>query len=93
MKLPSRKFLHLAADAAAVPAVSRVAMPRHAWNLAVLSSLAAFSLTYSTAVAQENAITPALIQKSVQANVQEFFDLLALPNDSINAGDIGKNAD
>jgi hypothetical protein len=68
-------------------------MPRHAWNLAVLSSLAAFSLTYSTAVAQENAITPALIQKSVQANVQEFFDLLALPNDSINAGDIGKNAD
>src|SRR6266566_2493508 len=60
---------------------------------AVASTLAAFAFFCSAALAQESAITPALIQKSWQANAQEFFDMLVLPNDSINAEDIRKNAD
>jgi acetylornithine deacetylase/succinyl-diaminopimelate desuccinylase-like protein len=43
--------------------------------------------------AQSSAITPALIQKTAQANFREFFDLLAQPNDSINAEDVRRNAD
>jgi acetylornithine deacetylase/succinyl-diaminopimelate desuccinylase-like protein len=43
--------------------------------------------------AQADAVTPALIQKTVQVNIQEFFDMLALPNDASNAEDIRKNAD
>jgi acetylornithine deacetylase/succinyl-diaminopimelate desuccinylase-like protein len=62
-------------------------------NFAVLSSLAAVAFAYPTALAQEREIPPALIQKTVQGNVQEFFDMLALPNDSVNAEDIRKNAD
>jgi len=49
--------------------------------------------TYSAAPAQEGSVTQAVIQKSWQANFQDFFDMLALPNDSINAEDIRKNAD
>jgi acetylornithine deacetylase/succinyl-diaminopimelate desuccinylase-like protein len=62
-------------------------------SFAVLYGLAALAFAYPTALAQEREITPALIQKTVQGNVQEFFDMLALPNDSIDAGDMRKNAD
>jgi acetylornithine deacetylase/succinyl-diaminopimelate desuccinylase-like protein len=65
----------------------------HAQRFAVFSGLAALALVCSVAVAQENPITPTLIQKSVQTNAQEFFDMLALPNDSINAEDIRRNAE
>jgi hypothetical protein len=54
-------------------------------NFAVLSGLAAVAFGYSTALAQEREITPALIQKTMQGNFQEFLDMLALPNDSVNA--------
>jgi acetylornithine deacetylase/succinyl-diaminopimelate desuccinylase-like protein len=43
--------------------------------------------------ADGQAVTPALVQKTAQANFQEFFDMLALPNDAIVAADIQKNAD
>ena len=68
-------------------------MTSHAQSFAVFSALAALALGCSVVVAQESPITPALIQKSVQTNAQEFFDMLALPNDSINAADIRRNAD
>src|SRR6516225_6809721 len=60
---------------------------------AALVSCITLAFTCSEALAQEGAVRPALIQKSWQANFQEFFDMLALPNDSINAEDIRKNAD
>ena len=54
-----------------------------------------FALVFSPSAswASDETVAPALIQKTWQANVQEFFDMLALPNDSINAEDIRKNAD
>src|SRR5437667_10061369 len=58
-----------------------------------LFALAILVFTAAIAMAQGNAVTPALIQKLWQTNVEEFFDMLALPNDSINAEDIRKNAD
>jgi acetylornithine deacetylase/succinyl-diaminopimelate desuccinylase-like protein len=59
----------------------------------ILFGIAAVAFAGAGAPAQEHAITPEEIQKSVQANVLEFFDMLALPNDAVNAEDIGKNAD
>jgi acetylornithine deacetylase/succinyl-diaminopimelate desuccinylase-like protein len=56
-------------------------------------SLATLTSGVAPAAAQADAVTPALIQKTVQANMQEFFDMLALLNDSVNAEDIRKNAD
>ncbi len=38
-------------------------------------------------------ITPALVEKISQANFAEFFEMLSLPNDSIVAADVRKNAD
>jgi acetylornithine deacetylase/succinyl-diaminopimelate desuccinylase-like protein len=43
--------------------------------------------------AQSEMVTPALIEKAAQANFREFFAMLALANDSINATDIARNAD
>jgi len=60
---------------------------------AVVPGLVALAFAGAAALAQEQPVTPALIQKSWQANVQDFFDLLALPNDSINAEDVQGNAD
>jgi acetylornithine deacetylase/succinyl-diaminopimelate desuccinylase-like protein len=64
------------------------------------SVLAACALTFvstlgglATLWAQSDAVTPGLIEKIAQANFPEFFELLALPNDAINAEDIRKNAD
>jgi acetylornithine deacetylase/succinyl-diaminopimelate desuccinylase-like protein len=65
----------------------------HTRYLAVWSCLAASILSCSAAPAQQNAIAPSLIQKHVQGNIQEFFDLLALPNDATNAEDVRRNAD
>jgi acetylornithine deacetylase/succinyl-diaminopimelate desuccinylase-like protein len=62
-------------------------------SFAFLFGLAAVAFANSAALAQEHEIASILIQKSVQANVQEFFDMLALPDDSVNAEDIRKNAD
>ena len=39
-------------------------------------------------LAQNDAVTPSLIEKTAQANFREFFDLLSMPNDAINAEDI-----
>jgi acetylornithine deacetylase/succinyl-diaminopimelate desuccinylase-like protein len=66
---------------------------RPAQSFAVLTGIVALTLACSVAVAQEDPVTPALIQKSVQTNAEEFFDMLALPNDSSNAADIRRNAD
>jgi acetylornithine deacetylase/succinyl-diaminopimelate desuccinylase-like protein len=68
------------------------AIVMHTRYLAALSCLAASALPCAAARAQENTITPAVIQKHVQGNIQEFFDLLALPNDATSAEDIRKNA-
>jgi acetylornithine deacetylase/succinyl-diaminopimelate desuccinylase-like protein len=72
--------------------VVEAAIVMHTRYFAVLSCFAALALPCAAARAQENAITPPLIQKHVQGNIQEFFDLLALPNDAVNAEDIRKNA-
>ncbi len=64
----------------------------HTRNVAMLSCLAALTLPCAAARAQEDVVTPALIQQFVQGNIQEFFDLLALPNDATTAEDIRKNA-
>ena len=64
-------------------------------NFVALSGLLAITLASaaSTASAQSDAVTPSLIEKTAQANFREFFDLLSMPNDAINAEDIRKNAD
>jgi acetylornithine deacetylase/succinyl-diaminopimelate desuccinylase-like protein len=61
----------------------------------VLSGLTAVTLAsaVSPARAQSDPVTPGLIQKTSQANFREFFELLAMPNDAVNAGDVRKNAD
>jgi hypothetical protein len=57
-------------------------------------SVIAFGLcAVPPANAQADAVTLALIERTAQANFAEFFEMLALPNDSINAGDIARNAD
>jgi acetylornithine deacetylase/succinyl-diaminopimelate desuccinylase-like protein len=55
--------------------------------------LAAFCFCSVAPIRAESEVTPALIEKSAQANFPEFLELLSLPNDSINAADIRKNAD
>ena len=59
----------------------------------LFAPLCALALSALPAFAQNGAITPALVEKTAQANFAEFFDMLALPNDAINAEDIRKNAD
>jgi hypothetical protein len=49
--------------------------------------------TASPVLAQADAVTPSLIEKTAQANFREFFDLLSMPNDAINGQYIRKNAD
>src|SRR5262245_2591053 len=60
--------------------------------IAICGMMAAFCLPSVTQMRAAD-ITPALIEKTAQANFREFFDMLALPNDAINAEDIRKNAD
>jgi acetylornithine deacetylase/succinyl-diaminopimelate desuccinylase-like protein len=56
--------------------------------------LAAFGICSLAPIpAQSDTITPALIEKSAQGNFPEFFEMLSLPNDSINAADLRRNAD
>src|SRR5215475_7830488 len=64
-------------------------------NFVALSGLLAITLASaaSTASAQSHAVTPRLIEKTAQANFREFFDLLSMPNDAINAENIRKNAE
>jgi acetylornithine deacetylase/succinyl-diaminopimelate desuccinylase-like protein len=64
-------------------------------NFLALSGLVAVALasTAPPVLAQNDAVTPSLIEKTAQANFREFFDLLSMPNDAINAEDIRKNAD
>jgi acetylornithine deacetylase/succinyl-diaminopimelate desuccinylase-like protein len=62
-------------------------------HLVLLPCLAAAAVAGSTAGAEETAVTPALIHRTVQGNIQEFFDLLALPNDAVNAGDVRRNVE
>ncbi len=56
-----------------------------------LSSLLVLTLA-GPALSQTGAISADLVQKTSQANFAEFFDLLSLPNDAVNAQDIQKNA-
>src|SRR4249920_2644818 len=62
-------------------------------NFFALSGLLAVTLAASPVLAQSDAVTPSLIEKTARANFREFFDLLAMPNDAIDAADIRKNAD
>jgi acetylornithine deacetylase/succinyl-diaminopimelate desuccinylase-like protein len=64
-------------------------------NVFALSVLLAVILASpaSPVFAQADAVTPSLIEKTARANFREFFDLLAMPNDAIDAQDIRKNAD
>jgi acetylornithine deacetylase/succinyl-diaminopimelate desuccinylase-like protein len=64
-------------------------------SFVALSGVLAITLASATppARAQSDAVTPSLIEKTAQANFPEFFDLLSMPNDAINAQDIRKNAD
>ncbi len=57
------------------------------------SLCALFVSAAAPARAQSPAVTPGLIEKTAQANFPEFFEMLSLPNDSIVAADIRKNAD
>ena len=47
----------------------------------------------AAAQAQGDGVSPALIQKTAQANFREFFDFLSLPNDAVVPADLRKNAD
>jgi hypothetical protein len=51
------------------------------------------ALSTSVPAAQSDPLPPALIEKTLKANFPEFFELLALPNDAIDANAIRKNAD
>src|SRR3954451_21837037 len=63
-------------------------------RLPVCALLAALGLGTAASVhAQPETVPAALIEKSTQANLPEFFEMLSLPNDSINAEDIRRNAD
>jgi acetylornithine deacetylase/succinyl-diaminopimelate desuccinylase-like protein len=64
-------------------------------NFVASSALLAITLATiaSPVLAQSDAVTPGLIEKTAQASFREFFDLLSMPNDAINAEDIRKNAD
>jgi acetylornithine deacetylase/succinyl-diaminopimelate desuccinylase-like protein len=70
-------------------------MARLARNFFALSGLLAVTLasTASPILAQNDVVTPSLIEKTAQANFREFFDLLSMPNDAIDAQDIRKNAE
>src|SRR4051812_6074822 len=52
-----------------------------------------FVLCPMLALAQSDPVSSALVERTVATNLPEFFDLLALPNDAINADDIRKNAE
>jgi acetylornithine deacetylase/succinyl-diaminopimelate desuccinylase-like protein len=56
--------------------------------------LAAIGFCSGTPIqAQTDTVSSALIEETAQANFREFFEMLSLPNDSINADDIRRNAD
>jgi len=44
-------------------------------------------------LAQTSTVSSELIERAATANLAEFFDMLALPNDATNAEDIRKNAE
>ena len=56
----------------------------------VALAVSAFALSLSAAAA--DIPPPAAITKQVQKNILEYFELLAMPNDAINADDIKANA-
>jgi acetylornithine deacetylase/succinyl-diaminopimelate desuccinylase-like protein len=64
-------------------------------SFVALSGLMAATLAHPVTPvrAQSDPVTPALIQKTAQANFREFFEPLAMPNDAINAQDVRRNAD
>jgi len=66
---------------------------RHNIRSACTAFAVATLLSASPALSQTGGATPALIQKIAQASFSEFFEMLALPNDAVNASDIQKNAD
>jgi acetylornithine deacetylase/succinyl-diaminopimelate desuccinylase-like protein len=60
--------------------------------VAPLCGLAAGFISASYAQAAPDAVGEATIVSAAQRTLPEFFELLALPNDAINAADIVKNA-
>ena len=54
---------------------------------------AAFLGCLIATLARSQTVTPELVEKTSQANFPEFFEMLSLPNDSIVAADVRKNAD
>ncbi len=54
---------------------------------------AAIFLYAAPAFADQQIAEPAAIQKAAQASFPEFLEFLSLPNDSVNASDVSKNAD
>ena len=63
-------------------------------RILMCGALAAFScLSAMPNRAQSDTISQELIERTAQANFGEFFEMLSLPNDAINAEDIRKNAD
>jgi acetylornithine deacetylase/succinyl-diaminopimelate desuccinylase-like protein len=59
-----------------------------------LRSIAAFALCSLALAAFADATVPSaeLVTKAVQKNFPEYFEMLAMPNDAVNAADIQKNA-
>ncbi len=63
-------------------------------SVSIAAALAALGSGWLAAAdARAEAITPALIETASQKNFPEFFEMLALPNDSIVAADVRVNAD
>ena len=59
---------------------------------AIWSAVAVIGTIATPAVAQGNAVSAELVQRTSQANFAEFFDMLS-PNDAVVSEDIRKNAD
>jgi acetylornithine deacetylase/succinyl-diaminopimelate desuccinylase-like protein len=100
MKFQRRPFLHLAAGSGARRAsfesqVREVGMKFTDRLVASLCGLvcAAGLIFASPTRAVADAVGEATVRSAARLNFPEFFELLALPNDSINADDIRKNAD
>jgi acetylornithine deacetylase/succinyl-diaminopimelate desuccinylase-like protein len=58
-----------------------------------LALLAGLALAAQPARAQTQSVSQATLESAARANLPEFFEMLALPNDAINPADIQKNAD
>jgi hypothetical protein len=60
-------------------------------SIAACAIAAAALVSCATAHAQTDPFPPGTLTKLAQSTFREYLELLALPNDSVNAADIQKN--